>query len=339
MLSSAVSAEVKASLADGSVTPASLPHQNGGRAAHGEGRVAHNGGVRTLLLLAVGVLAVSLSGPLMAAMVVPPLAIAFWRNGLATLALAPGAVTGRRQELRGLDGRQLALVATSGLALAVHFGTWVTSLTLTSVASATAIVCLQIAWVVAWHLVRGERFSPGVLAGLVLSFAGVLVVSGVDFTLSPRALLGDLLALIGGASAAAYMLVGSRARQSMSTTTYTFVCYGTCSLALLLGCLVSGQDLWGYDSSQWGLLVLVTLTAQLMGHSVFNHLLATTRPVVVSLALLLEVPGAALLAAWLLGQHPPAAALVGLVVIVAGMGLVVAFNRSPQTEPSLPPVD
>ena len=296
--------------------------------------------MRTLLLLAVGVLAVSVSGPLMAAMVVPPLAIAFWRNGLATLALAPGAVTRRRPELTGLGGGRLALVAASGLALAVHFGTWVTSLTLTSVASATALVCLQIAWVVAWQLLRGERFRPGVVAGLVLSFAGVLVVSGVDFTVSPEALLGDLLALVGGVAAAAYMIVGSRARQTVSTTTYTFVCYGSCTLVLLVGCLVSGQDLWGYPGSQWVLLVLVTLTAQLMGHSVFNHLLATTRPVVVSLALLLEVPGASLLAAWFLGQRPPPAALVGLVVILAGMGLVIAFNRSSGAEPTLqPPVD
>ena len=296
--------------------------------------------MHTLLLLAVGVLAVSLSGPLMAAMVVPPLAIAFWRNGLATLALAPGAVTGRRQELLHLGARQLGLVAASGLVLAIHFGTWVTSLTLTSVASATALVCLQIAWVVAWQLVRGERFSGGVVAGLVMSFAGVLVVSGVDFTLSPRALVGDLLALVGGIAAAAYMLVGSKARQTVTTTTYTFVCYGTCSLVLLGACLVSGQALWGYESSQWAMLVLVTLTAQLMGHSVFNHLLATTRPEVVSLALLLEVPGAALLAAWFLGQRPPPAALVGLVVILAGMGLVIAYNRKPGHRPSLqPPVD
>ena len=113
--------------------------------------------------------------------------------------------------------------------LALHFGTWVTSLTLTSVASATAIVCLQIAWVVAWQLLRGERFNTGVLAGLVLAFAGVLVVSGVDLTLSTQALVGDLLALVGGAAAAAYMIIGSRARQALSTTTYTFVCYGTCA--------------------------------------------------------------------------------------------------------------
>jgi drug/metabolite transporter (DMT)-like permease len=66
-----------------------------------------------------------------------------------------------------------------------------------------------------------------------------------------------------------------------------------------------------------------------MGHSVFNHLLATTRPIVVSLALLLEVPGAALLAALILGQVPPVGAAVGLVVILVGMALVVVNNRAP----------
>jgi drug/metabolite transporter (DMT)-like permease len=296
--------------------------------------------VRTLLLLAVGVVAVSMSGPLMAAMVVPPLAIAFWRNGFATLALAPGAVTGRRGELRALGRRQLGLVAAAGLALAIHFGTWVTALTLTSVASATALVCLQIAWVVAWQLVRGERFGRGVVLGLVLAFGGVLVVSGVDFSLSVRALVGDLLALVGGIGAAAYMLVGSRARQTTSTTTYTFVCYGTCSLVLAVACLVAGQDLAGYRLDQWGLLLAVTATSQLMGHSVFNHLIARTGPVVVSLALLLEVPGASLLAAWFLGQTPPVEALVGLVLILVGTALVVIGNRAVEPTATLEaPVD
>lgn len=295
--------------------------------------------VRTLLLMAVGVLAVSMSGPLMAAMVVPPLAIAFWRNALATVLLAPSALSTRRPELTSLGSRQLVLVALAGLALAVHFATWVTSLTLTSVASATALVSLQLAWVVAWQLLRGERFGAGVVAGLVLAFAGVLVVSGVDLTLSLRALAGDGLALVGGLTAAAYMIVGSRARQTMSTTTYTFVCYGTCSVALAVAALVAGQELAGYDGGQWLLLVAVTLTAQLLGHSVFNHLLATTSPVLVSLAILLEVPGAALLAAWWLDQQPPAAALAGLGVILAGMSLVIVSNRTPVEAVVEPPVD
>lgn len=287
--------------------------------------------MRRLLLLALGVCAVSTSAPLMAAMVVPPLAIAFWRNGIATMALAPGAMVGRRAELGALDARTLRLLLASGFALAVHFAAWVISLTLTSVASATAIASMQIAWVVAWDLLRGHRFRAGAVTGIGVAFTGVVVVSGVDVSLSTRALTGDILALVGGMGAAVYMVLGSHARARVTTTTYTFVCYGVCALLLLVGCLVSGQALWGYGGRQWLLLLTVTVTAQLMGHSVFNHLLATTSPLVVSLALLLEVPGAALLAGWFLDQRPPWEALVGLGVILAGMVLVVVNSRTAPT--------
>ena len=68
------------------------------------------------------------------------------------------------------------------------------------------------------------------------------------------------------------------------------------------------------------LLLTVTLTSQLLGHSVFNHLLANTSPMLVSLALLLEVPGASLIAAVILGQVPSPAAVAGLLVVLAGHG-------------------
>ena len=117
-----------------------------------------------------------------------------------------------------------------------------------------------------------------------------------------------------------------------STTTYTFVCYGTSASVLLVMALLWGHALGGYPLEQWGLLLLITVTAQLLGHSVFNHLLATTSPMVVSLALLLEVPGAALIAAALLDQRPPAGALIGLAVMLAGLVLVVVGNRGRAVE-------
>ena len=246
----------------------------------------------------------------------------------------------RRAQARGADvgARPHAAVdAPAGVALAVHFGTWVTALTLTSVASATALVCLQIAFVVAWEMLRGQHFGPLVLVGLVVAFAGVLIVSGVDVTLSHRALIGDLLALAGAVGGAAYIVVGSRVRQAVSTTTYTFGCYGSCALLLLVACLVAGQPLGGYPASQWVLLLTVTLTSHLFGHSVFNHLLANTSPTMVSLALLLEVPGASVLAAVILGQVPPPAAVLGLLVVLSGMALVVVGNQNAVVEQA--PVD
>jgi drug/metabolite transporter (DMT)-like permease len=145
-----------------------------------------------LALAVVGVLGVSASGPLMAGIAAPALAIAFWRNALATAVLVPVTAATRRGELSGLSSRQLAATALAGALLAAHFATWVSSLKLTSVASATALVCLQVGWVVLIAVLRGQVVGRAVLVGLAVSFLGVLVVSGVDVSLSARALVDEV---------------------------------------------------------------------------------------------------------------------------------------------------
>jgi drug/metabolite transporter (DMT)-like permease len=265
--------------------------------------------------MAVGVVAVSMSAPLAAAMTVPALAVAFWRNALGTAVVAP---TLKRDQLA--EWRWMVL---AGLALAVHFGLWIPSLRLTSVASATALVSLQFAWVVAWEVMRGKHYPRSALVGMGIAFTGTLIVSGVDLTISREAILGDLLALVGGIGTAAYMVIGARVRRTTGTATYTVVAYGTCAVVMGVVCLASGIAFTGYGAEQWGLLLALTASAQLLGHSVFNHLLDRVAASTVGLVLLLEVPGAALLAALFIGQSPPAATYAGLAVILAGMAMVV----------------
>ncbi len=286
----------------------------------------------TLLLSVVGVFGVSASGPLMAWIAAPALAIAFWRNALGTVVLLPSALTRHRHELTDLDRRALLGTTFAGLMLAGHFATWVSSLKLTSVASATALQALQVAFVVLIDRLRGRPVHKAVIVGLVVSSIGVLVVSGVDFAVSTQALAGDLLALAGGAFIAVYVVIGGTMRQSMTTTAYTTLCYGTCAITMLAVCLVSGRSLGGYEATTWVGLLAVTVSAQLMGHSIFNHLLAVMSPTVVSLTLLLEVPGAALLASIFLAQAPPFGVYAGLVLVLTGLVIVVLRQPSPQIE-------
>jgi drug/metabolite transporter (DMT)-like permease len=277
----------------------------------------------TLLLIVVGVLGVSASGPLMAGTQAPALAIAFWRNAMAAGVLVPYAAVSRRAEVAAMSVAERRLVVLAGVALALHFATWVSALKLTSVASATALVCTQVGWVVLIGWLRGQAVTPAVLVGLGVSFAGVLVVSGVDVTISSRALAGDALALAGGLFAAVYTWVGASARKSLSTTAYTTLCYSVCAVLLLVAAVVAGQPVVGFSASTWAGIVAVTVAAQLLGHSVFNHLLAVVSPTVVSLVLLLEVPGAALLAGVFLDQTPPAGVYAGLLLVLAGLAVVV----------------
>src|SRR6201999_4485854 len=94
-------------------------------------------------LLALGVVGASTAPPLIAACSAPALAIAFWRTGAAVVVLAPFA-------LRARDGaapaHALRLALLAGACLAVHFGTFIPSLSYTSVASSTALVCSQAVW-------------------------------------------------------------------------------------------------------------------------------------------------------------------------------------------------
>ena len=272
-----------------------------------------------VLLMAIGVVAVSMSAPIAAGIAVPALAVAFWRNALGTAVVAP---TLKRDQLS--DWRWMV---AAGLALAVHFGTWIPSLRLTSVASATALVSLQVAWVVLWEAARGHRYPRSALVGMVVAFAGTVIVSGVDLTVSTEALLGDALALVGGMGTAAYIVIGARVRRTTGTSTYTVVAYGSCAVVLGVVCLASGQQLTGYATEAWLLLLALTATAQLLGHSVFNHLLDEVSPTTVGLVLLLEVPGASILAAIFLSQSPPLATFVGLAVILAGMSIVIRVTN------------
>ncbi|MCW2870562.1 MAG: hypothetical protein JWL99_1882 [Streptomyces oryziradicis] len=280
-------------------------------------------------LLAVAITGVSFSAPLVASTAAPALAIAFWRNAMATAALSPFAlIRGRnRLELRRMGRRAVLLSLAAGAVLALHFGLWLPSLSMTSVASSTALCTTTPIWTTIFLRLRGHRPPKLVWAGTLLAMVGVVILTGVDLSLSSRALAGDALALGAGVAAAAYMLLGAEVRRTVSTTAYTYVCYAMTAVVLLAVCLGSGSALGGYSGTTWMKLVALTVAAQLLGHSLLNRVVRGLGPSTTSTAILLETPGAALIAAVWLGQMPPVAAYPALGVILTGLALVVLSDR------------
>jgi drug/metabolite transporter (DMT)-like permease len=290
-----------------------------------------------VLLAALGVIGISASGPIMAATAAPALAIAFWRNALGSVVMGGSAAWTQRRQFRPTTRTERGWIAVAAVALALHFACFITALQLTSVAAATALVCLQSAWIALFALLRRVRLRPAVLAGLLIALAGALLITGFDATLSPRAAVGDALGLAGGVLAGIYTLAGSRARRTLPTTVYTTLCYGACAVILLLLCLVFGQPLVGFSAAVWLGILAVTVAAQLLGHSVFNYLVGHLSALVVSMIILLEIPGAAVLAALFLGEKLPGGTYLGLVLILAGLAVVVlGQGRGNVRAPALP---
>jgi drug/metabolite transporter (DMT)-like permease len=250
------------------------------------------------------------------------LAIAMWRNALSLVVLGPATLLRRRSEIRGLHVRELRFAGVGGVFLALHFATWVPSLNMTSVASATALVATQPVWQAVIARLQGDHVSRPVWLGIGLAVVGAGWLSGVDFSVSSRSLQGDGLAAAAAVFAAIYIAAGGVVRRTVSSLTYTTLCYGLAALVLLAICLVGGVRLGGWSTVSWFKLVAVTVGAQLLGHSVFSLVLRTTSPTVVSLTILLEVPGAALLAWVWLGQVPRLSVLPGALLLLAGIAVV-----------------
>ena len=244
-----------------------------------------------LALLAIGVTAVGTSGPLIAAAKAPAMAIAFWRNFIATLVFAPYVLVRHRAELRALPKRAVLLALVSGLILGAHFATWTPAAKLSTVASATAFAATQPIFAAMVARFLGQHIPRRAWSGIVVAFAGVVLLSGVDFHASLRAFEGDLLALAAAAFAAVYMTIGAEVRKTVSLPVYALLCYGAASVFLITAAFATGSALVGFSGNAWVKILALTVLAQFLGHTLFNRVVKTTSPTVLSTAILLEVPG------------------------------------------------
>jgi drug/metabolite transporter (DMT)-like permease len=279
---------------------------------------------KTTLALSLAVVAISTSGPLIAFAAAPALALAFWRNALATAVIAPAAAVTRRAELGALwRRRELRWSVLAGFALAGHFATWMAGAKLTAVATATALAATQPVWAALIVFFQGRHPSRAIWLGVFAAVTGVAIATGADLGGSSRALTGDLLALAGGLLAAVYTVLGERARVQASTTSYTTVCYAVCAAVLGLSCVVGRVPLTGYAWSVWLAVAALTVGTQLLGHSMFNYALHEVPATAVSVLVMLEVPGAALISWLWLGQSPSAIAWLGIAILVSGVAFVI----------------
>ncbi len=284
------------------------------------------------LVLMVGVAAVSTASTFirLAQAEVASLAVAAWRLTLASVILAPFAFTLRRAELRRLSRREWVLALTGGAFLALHFAAWITSLALTSVAASVALVTLSPLFValLAYPLF-GERPTRSALAGLLLAIAGAIVIGLGDARAEGHQLTGDLLALVGALAAAGYFLVGKRLRRQLSLLGYVFPVYSAAALLLLgftaalpaLGGAFAPVPLTGYTPVAWLWLLLLAVFPQILGHSSLNWALRHLPATYVSLTVLAEPIGSALLAWIVLHEAPTTAVLGGGALILTGLFL------------------
>jgi len=293
--------------------------------------------VPPLLVMLFGILTIS-TGSIIARYglgYAPALVVAAFRMVLATLVLAPLALTSHRNELAALSRSELALAGLSGFFLALHFASWITSLEYTSVSSSVVLVTSTPLWVAMLApFTLKEPISRPILVGMTMALVGGAVVGlsdtctfsaeglscpGVAEFFRGQAILGDALATLGAIMAAAYVIIGRRLRAKLSLVGYISLVYGAAAFVLVVILFASGRTPLGYPPIAYLWFLLLALVPQLLGHSSFNWALGYVPAAVVSVALLGEPIGATLLAYFLLNETPTPFKIFGAILILVGI--------------------
>jgi drug/metabolite transporter (DMT)-like permease len=253
----------------------------------------------------------------------PPLSVSFYRMFLAALFLAPFALRSAIPAWRALGLYQALLLLGSGAALALHFATWIASLSLTSVAASVLLVDMTPVFtlLLAWIALR-EPPSFRLVGAVVLAIAGAAWIASGDSAAGPAPFRGDLLALAGAVSLAVHHVIGRGLRAALPLGAYVLGVWAVAATVLASLALFSRVPLAGYPPRTLAAFLALALVPTLLGHGLINRSLRTIPAAVVGLFLLGEPIGASLLAYALFGEVPSPSTAIGGGFVLGALALV-----------------
>ena len=286
--------------------------------------------------IAIAILAVSTASIFirLAQREAPSLVIAALRLTFASLVLAPVALIRYWNELRGLTRVDLLLGMLSGIFMAIHFATWISSLEYTSVASSVVLVSTGPLWVALLSpIFLKETLTKSILIGMALALLGGTIIGLGDschlengVTCPPfsefvqgRASLGNFLALTGAWTVAGYLMIGRRLRTGMSLIPYIFIVYSIAAIVLLIVMMAAGQSPFGYSPPVYVWILFLALVPQLIGHTTYNWALRYLPAALVSITTLAEPIGSTVLAYFILQETPTLLTILGGIFILTGI--------------------
>ncbi|NWF93411.1 MAG: DMT family transporter [Syntrophaceae bacterium] len=277
-----------------------------------------------IILLFVGIMAISTASILIKLCDAPALIIATYRMAISSLILLPWA--SYRKIWKGWERRDIAWLTLSGLLLGLHFTLWIASLKYTSVASSVVLVTTNPIFVGigGWFFLK-ERIGLNLILGIVFSLLGSGLIGYGDVALSREALMGDGLALSGALAASGYFLVGRKMRRNQDLLSYIFPVYATAGLVLIFLSLLFQKPFFGYSSSTYLLFFLLAIVPQLIGHTTLNWALKYLPASMVAITILGEPVGSTILAYFILGEGLTFWKIIGGILIFTG--ILIALKR------------
>lgn len=251
----------------------------------------------------------------------PALVISAYRMLFTSLMLLIPVVINNRSEFKKITKKEYMLCTVSGIFLAFHFASWISSIKMTTVANSTILVsCSPIFVALANYFISKEKLGRKMAVGISMSLAGTIIIAmGSSKEAASNMMLGNILAFLGAIFVAGYLVIGGIARKNLSAGIYVFIVYSVSTAVLFIMCIISETPIYPYSSKEFLLFIALAFFCSILGHTVYNYMVKYVSSTMISVSTLSEPIFASVLALLIFREIPSIYTLIGGMIIIAGI--------------------
>jgi len=282
-------------------------------------------------LILVGTLFTSLSSIIIRFSAAPALVISAYRMLFTCLMLLLPVIINNRKEFSSIKRNDFILCILSGIFLALHYASWISSIHMTTIANSTVLVaCSPIFVALANYFIIKEKYTFKMIASIVLSLTGTLIIAmGSSGGAGSSMMIGNALAFSGAIFVAGYLVIGGIVRKNMGAGVYVFIVYSVSAITLFLMCFVSNTPVYPYPAKEFLLFIALAFFCSILGHTVYNYLVKYVSSTLISISTLSEPIFASFMAMFFFKEIPSIYTLAGGMIIIIGIFYyLVAQNKA-----------
>jgi len=269
----------------------------------------------------VGTLFTSLSSIIIRFSEAPALVISAYRMLFTCLMLLLPVMINSRHEFKNIKKNDFILCIFSGIFLALHYASWISSIHMTTIANSTVLVaCSPMFVALANYFIVKEKFTYKMIAGIVMSLSGTIIIAmGSSGGATSSMMIGNILAFSGAIFVAGYLVIGGIVRKNISAGAYVFIVYLVSAIILFFMCFVSSTPVYPYPAKEFLLFIALAFFCSILGHTVYNYLVKYVSSTLISVSTLSEPIFASIMAMFFFKEIPSVYTLTGGVIIIAGI--------------------
>lgn len=265
----------------------------------------------------------------------PSLVILFIRLWLITIGLFPIIWIRHRDSLLSLTRSQIALGAIAGFWLSINLLMLFFALEYTSVMITAVLRRTTPLWIIVPEIfLLGATFSKRIWWSIAVTLMGVILIaiggsSGVDAGSQP--LIGAGMATFGAICFGIYLLIGRKLSSTIPTLLYSWLVFLSSAITFSIIILFTQTPILGYTTSAYIWALIVTVSAQILGHMVINLGLqifsATTMAIILQVGVVLSV----VIAVFLFAEIPTLPQGIGSILVIVGVLLATIEQNQRKT--------